>query len=274
MKILLTERHVSEETPIALTNAGFEVFSPKEEIEGVHEFDRTALLATIKDVQPDILVCGFKFKLDKELLDLAPIKEIFTRTTGYDHIDLEYCKEKGIEVINLKGEELGEVVATAEWTFLNMGMLLRKTNHELKGKTLGIIGYGRLGKMMEKYARAFQMKVLHYDKNDHHFDGLMSNLDYLLADSDIVSLHITADEENRNFMNSERFAQMKRGGWFINSSRDWLVDSDALAWAKKNILTDEWSDFPEHRGGKTIESSKKTETILVNKLIQWKKQQL
>ena len=67
---------------------------------------------------------------------------------------------------------------------------------------------------------------------------------------------------------------MKQGSWFLNSSRDWLVDSDALAWARENRLAGEWSDFPEHQGGKTLESSIKTETIIVDKIINYAKNSL
>lgn len=260
MKILLTERHVSEETPIKLVDAGFEVFSPKEEIPGVHEFDRSALIQTVKNVQPDILLTGFKFQIDEEILSLAPIKAVATRTTGLDHLDLDYCKEKGIEVLSLRGEDLSDITATAEWTFLNMGMLLRKTGHELQGKTLGIIGYGRIGKLLHQYANAFKMRVIAADKGQ--------GLDYLLKESDIVSLHITADEENRNFMDGDKFELMKNGSWFLNSSRDWLVKATSLEWAlRKGKLAGAWSDFPEHQGGKTIESLVKTEEFIAEKLV-------
>src|SRR3990167_6388742 len=113
MRILLCERPHNPETPIILNKAGHEVFVPKNEIPNVHEFGRTELIQTIKDLKPDVLVCGFKFQIDKEILDLG-IKAVFTRTTGLDHIDTKYCKEKGIEVISLVGSELTDVVAGPE----------------------------------------------------------------------------------------------------------------------------------------------------------------
>src|SRR3990167_3688700 len=116
MKILATERNLNSETPLAFVKAGHDFFAPKEEIPGVHEFDHSALIQTIKDLKPDILMVGLKFQIDKEILDLG-VKAVFTRTTGLDHIDTEYAKEKGIEVLSLRGEDLSEIVATAEWTF-------------------------------------------------------------------------------------------------------------------------------------------------------------
>ena len=267
MKILATERNLNSETPLAFVKAGHDFFAPKEEIPGVHEFDHSALIQTIKDLKPDILMVGLKFQIDKEILDLG-VKAVFTRTTGLDHIDTEYAKEKGIEVLSLRGEDLSEIVATAEWTFLNMGMLLRKTGHELKGKNLGLIGSrGRIASLMDRYAVAFKMNIYYYDKDDSP-----ERLNELFAQSDIVSLHITADENNRNWMDIGKFSHMKRGSWFLNSSRDWLVDKSGLAWAlASGVLAGAWSDFPEHQGGKTMESSIATEKIIVQKIFDYAK---
>lgn len=241
-----------------------EIFFPKEEIKGVHEFDRSALIQTIKDLKPDVLVVGLKFQLNEEILSAWPgIDVVATRTSGLDHLDLDYCEKHSIAVLSLRGEDLSDVSATAEWTFLNMGMLLRKTGHELNGKTLGLIGYGRISKMMQKYAEAFNMHVKIYDKFQ---GGILTDV----LNCDIVSLHITADEENRGFMRKGFFEEMKQGSWFLNSSRDWLVDNVALQEAlESGKLADAWSDFPEHQGGKGIESSIKTEKIIINKLLQW-----
>lgn len=282
MKILLTERHITEETPISLQNAGLEVFSPKEEIPGVHEFDRSALLATLKNIQPDILLTGFKFKIDREILDSAPIKLVATRTTGLDHIDLNYCKEKGIEIISLRGSDLSDIRAVPELCLWAMLELVRKRDgRELNGKTLGIIGMGRIGNLLEGMLADdyyLGIKTLHYDIKYPHF-----NLEELLKTSDIVSLHITSDESNRNFMDKEKFEMMKDGSYFLNSARGWLVDEPALKWAlESDKLAKAWSDFPvsfkhpnllitNHIGGKTLESSIKTEKIIVEKIIQWSK---
>lgn len=276
MKILFDSTNHNPETPILLNKAGHEVFIPKQDIPDIHTFDLSSFLATLKSVQPDILVVGsFKFQIDKEIIDLVG-KAIFARMTAVDSIDTKYCKEKRIEVFSLRGEDLSDITATAEWTFLNMGMLLRKTGHELNSKTLGVIGFGRLGKMMEQYGLAFGMKVLKYDTNFVETEN-QSNaglLEVVLSCSDIVSLHITANESNKNFMDKEKFSEMKQGSWFLNSARDWLVDSSALAWARENRLAGDWSDFPEHQGGSTIQSAQKTESIIVSKLINYAKNSL
>ena len=278
MKILLTEHNFCPETPARLVQAGHEVDIVKEEVANVHEFDRTALLATLKNSQPDVLVVGFRFQIDKQVLDSAPIKAVFTRTTGRDHIDLKYCEEKGIEVVNLKGEELTEVVAVPELTLWAMLELVRKRDgRELSTKKLGIIGYGRIGTLLYDFASSLVDEIGVNDKE--HPD---SKINDLLKWSDMVSLNISSTEDNRNFMDLEKFKIMKDGSYFLNSARGWLVDNDALKWALDNKLAGAWSDFPvpfehpkllvtNHVGGRTLESSQKTEVIIVNKLLEWLK---
>lgn len=276
MKILATEKFISQEVPVKLLEIGeideFDQWLPD---------DTTPLFVQIERSSPDILFVGLRHQLTKELLAKAPnLKIIATRTTGLDHIDLEYCQENKIQVLSLRGEQdfLSKVPATAELTFIMMGQLLRQTRHELKGKILGIIGYGRIGKLLDSYAKAFGMDVIRADKDEQGIYGLES----LLASSDIVSLNITADEDNRNFMDLTKFQQMRHGTWFINSSRGWLVDNQALEWALGNRLVGAWSDFKvdfdhpnllitDHQGGKTIESLSATEAFMADKLINYVK---
>src|SRR3990167_7972808 len=146
MRIFFTEHPISLENLKPFQETTHVIKYPKEEIPNVHEFDRSALLATLKVEQPEVLVVGLKFKIDKEVLDSAPIKAVFTRTTNItDHIDLKYCEEKGIEIIPLVGSELTDVVAVPElslWAMLEL--VRRRGGQELKGKTLGIIGRGRI----------------------------------------------------------------------------------------------------------------------------------
>ncbi len=276
MKILFTETNHNSETPILLTKAGHEVFIPKQEIPNVHEFDRSALIQTIKDLQPDVLVVGLKFQIDDEILSLAPIRAVFTRTTATDHIT------GNVKVIKLNGEELMDVKAVpllSLWAILEL--VRKRGGQELEGKTLGIIGYGRIGKLLGDMAEKLGMKILQCDR--HQMPSLQNALAYtVLQDSDIISLNISSTEENRGYMNRAWFEAMKDGSYFLNSSRGWLVNEDAFKWAMENKLAGAWTDFPvnftaenliqtNHIGGKTIESSIKTEKIITEKLIAWSK---
>jgi len=192
-------------------------------------------------------------------------KIVACNSTGKDHI-------KAKEIISLRGEDLSDLTAVAE---LTLGMAIYCTRifkkEEVRGKTLGIIGYGRIGKQFAYYANELGMKFDYYEKED-----LDKKLEYVLQNSDIISLHITSDESNRNFFKREHFEKMKDGAIFLNSARPWLVNQEDFYWALENKLSGAWVDFnmpfvenlvtTPHIGGGTFESKKKSELILANKL--------
>jgi D-3-phosphoglycerate dehydrogenase len=192
--------------------------------------------------------------LDKEIIDLMPrLKVIATSTTGLNHIDCEYAKANSIAVLSLKGEFefLSHVKSTAEHTWLLLLSLLRNhipsvkdvveqgnwnrlpyLSEEVNGKTMGIIGFGRLGKIVAGYAHAFSAKVLVNDISDIETESYSFvkpvSLEELLAHADIVILMISYSEENLNFFDKSKFALMKENAYFINTSRGELVDEEAL----------------------------------------------
>src|SRR3990167_10724224 len=190
MKILACERTHSLETALAFVRCGHEFFEPKETIPDVHEFGRAELIQTIKDLKPDVLLVGLKFVIDQEIIDLG-IKLVATRTTGTDHITGK------VEIIKLVGEELTEVVAVPELICWAMLELVRKRDgRELKGKTLGIIGFGRIGTILDKYAQALEMKVRWTDSfSVPDTEIFQEDLVDVLYHSDIVSLNISSTEE-------------------------------------------------------------------------------
>lgn len=202
---------------------------------------------------------------------------------------------KAPEIIKLEPEtgELDDIVAVPELTLWAMLELVRKRGgQELNGKVLGIVGYGRISKLVKKRAESFGMEIIYYDTKEldrlfpKKFIDLFKTtprglycLDLLLANSDIVSLNITASEDNRNFMDRAKFEQMKCGSYFLNSSRGWLVDNNALKDAlASGKLAGAWSDFPtgfenpnllitNHIAGSTLESKQKTEMIIARKVL-------
>lgn len=280
-KILFSEKNINQETPGLLQQAGHEVWVVKEDIKGVHEFGREEFLTLLKEFQPDVLVCGLKFQINKEVLEYVN-KAVFTRTTGQDHIDLAYAQEKGIEIINLKGEELTNVEAVpllTLWAILEL--IRRRDGQELRDKTLGVIGGdGRVAQILAGYCgkdeHSLGMNILTYDIKT---GGYLNNL---LKNSDIISLHISSTEENRNFIDLEKFKMMKDGAYFLNSARPWLMEEEGFKWALDNKLAGAWVDFElpfkhekliitPHLGGKTKESSSKTETIICDKIIKYAK---
>jgi len=178
---------------------------------------------------------------------------IATRSTGIDHIDIDYCKEKNIEVKNvpLYGEN-----TVAEHTFALMLSLSRKIHQsyvrsmqgkfsteglqgfDLKDKTIGIIGGGRIGLHVAKIAKSFGMHVRVYDINKDNFLAELINfkyvdLDELLSTSDIVSLHVPLNKYTDHMINSESLKKFKNGSLLINTARGGLIDTPALIDALK-----------------------------------------
>lgn len=203
----------------------------------------------VKDAEIISVFVHTALKMTKETLDkYTNLKLIATRSTGFDHIDLNYCKNRNIEVVNVP--KYGEATV-AEFTF---GVLLALARHiiqartdmknnfvrmneyigfDLYGHTLGIIGTGAIGRHVAKLARGFGMEVLAYDiypneefqriYNIHYVD-----LDELYAKSDIITLHAPATKENYHLLNDEAFKKMKDGVIIANTARGSLVDPEAL----------------------------------------------
>ncbi len=188
-------------------------------------------------------------ELIKELITRLPnLRLITTRSTGFDHIDIEECRKRGITVTNVPN--YGENTV-AEFTFALMLALSRKTiqaciqtqnnifslenlkGFDLKGKTLGVIGTGRIGKHVIKIARGFEMNVLAYDI--YPSEGVERELGFtyvslteLLKKSDIITLHTFYTKENHHFIDKKAFSLMKRGAILINTARGPLIDTNAL----------------------------------------------
>lgn len=280
------------------------------------ELDRGALIHRIGPF--DILWVRLRTLIDDEIFVHAKnLEAVVTNTTGLNHIDLQAAHSRGIEVLSLKGETefLKEIRATAEHTLALCLALLRKLPmahmHALDGKwdrtqfqgseihrkTVGIIGYGRLGSIVATYFKAFGAKVIvnstDLDPGDTAEGFQAVELSQLLSESDIVSLHADYVPDNKHMIAEEHFAMMKPNAVFINTARGELVDEDALASALESkliagaaldVLASEQSRAvpPErlimiakttsrliltpHIAGNTAESLSKTEVFLAKKL--------
>ena len=191
----------------------------------------------------------------KELLEKLPnLKLVTTRSTGYNNVDLEYCKEKNISVVNVP--RYGDVTV-AEFTFALLLNVIRKVNiaykelqdgiinlekytgNDLAGKTIGIIGTGAIGAYTAKIAYGFNMKILTYDPfpNEELKEKLeveYVELDRLYKESDIISLHAPSKKENFHMVNDAAFSEMKDGVVIINTARGEIMDTNALYNALKS----------------------------------------
>jgi D-3-phosphoglycerate dehydrogenase / 2-oxoglutarate reductase len=212
------------------------------------DLDRPGLLQAVRDV--DALWVRLRHRIDDEVLAAAPaLRFLATPTTGLDHIDLAAMERRGVRVISLRGETafLEDVRATAELTIGILLALLRNIpgavadvrtggwnrdsfkGRELRGKVVGVVGYGRLGRLVSRYLLAFGARVITTDPRPAADDQVtFTTLDDLLAASDIVTLHTPLDESTRGLLGAPELARMRRGSVLVNTARGDLVQSDAL----------------------------------------------
>ena len=209
---------------------------------------RTKLLKEAADA--DIILCN-KTVIDKEVFDAAEkLKYIGLFATGYNNIDIDYAKQKGVTVCNAGSystdavtqqvigyilmhytaiPEYNEFVKKGGWKKSPVFSPLVFFSDEVAGKTLGIVGYGSIGKSVEKAAKGLGMNVIVYTRTvRENGETRFTDLDTLLKESDIVTLHCPLNAQSTDMMNAEAFARMKDGAFFINTSRGGTVDENAL----------------------------------------------
>src|SRR5580693_6500805 len=220
-----------------------------------------SIVLTTKDnlnaeiVDADALIVRSATKVTAELLDKAPrLRAVGRAGVGVDNIDLDAATTRGVLVMSTPG---GNAVSVAEHTFALLLALARqvprldKAMHEgkwekssaagteVRGKTLGLIGLGRIGSEVAIRADAFDMRVLGYDPYiseaaAREVQVELVPLDKLLAESDFVSLHTALSPATQNLINAETLAKMKKGARIVNAARGELIDEAALAGALKS----------------------------------------
>ena len=238
-------------------NPGDLSWAPLEALGELTVYDRTSYVEApiiaerIGDAE---IVVMNKTPISKETIDKCPnIKAIAVLATGYNVVDYNYAKEKGIPVLNVP------TYGTASVSQFSIALLLEICHHighhsksvhdgnwasnvdwcywdypliELEGKTIGIIGFGRIGQAEGRIAKALGMNVLAYDlyPNDSgKAIGEYVDLDTLLAKSDVVSLHCNLTPENTGLINKDTIAKMKDGAILINNARGQLINEQDVA---------------------------------------------
>jgi len=267
-----------------------EIFDP---LRAVGELTRLApSAATLRKHLPaaDVYFASLKIRLTEELIAASPrLRVVATPTTGLDHLDVASLTKRGIHLISMKAETefLGQVTATAEMAWALLLAVVRKLpwgfeavkqgvwardrfrGHQLAGKTLGILGYGRLGCIMAEYGQAFRMRVLAHDVRQLTPPAGIQLVDQetLLRDSDALSIHIHLTAANTGLIDRNALAKMKPGAVLINTSRGAIIneaellqalESGHLGGAGLDVIHGEWSetlvDHPLIRYARTHEN--------------------
>lgn len=214
--------------------------------------DRIDGTASVEGERAQVLSVFIHSRLDRQTLSRFPdLRMIATRSTGFDHIDLEACDERGIVVSNVPyyGENTvaehtfalilalsRNVVRAYERTIRSDFRLEGLQGFDLKRKTLGVIGAGSIGLHVIRIARGFDMRVVAFDLQENRLLAEVLGFDYvpldrLLRESDIVSLHAPSTSHNHHLIGRDSLMRMKRGSLLINTARGALVDTEALIWA-------------------------------------------
>ena len=214
-------------------------------------FDKDILRKAMENA--DGIVCTVTDSFTDELLSLKKkkVKIIANIGVGVDHIDLQSAKKNNVIVTNTPDvltEATADIATLLLLSITRNAFLAEKTLREgqwkgfsltenlgvdVRGKTLGIVGMGRIGKAFARRAHeVFGMKVLYYNRSpvrDLEFKASVRfDLDALLEESDVISLHLSSDEGNKNFLSENRMKKIKASSFLINTSRGDVVDQDAL----------------------------------------------
>ena len=228
-------------TPIKHLDEIYEYLNSFGRVDYLPDSPANVIRDTVSILDYDVIFCNpnkQNYKLDEYILKHFNGTKL-TASTGLNHIDIDYCNEKGIKVMSHKEdmELLNELPSTSELAFGLMSSMLRNIpngfndvknggwdydkfmGHQLKGKIIGLIGYGRLGKMMETFCNAFGMTVKIHDPYEGYDD-----LDLVLRESDIISLHVHANDETRHMINKKTLGKMKNNSYIVNTSRGEIVN--------------------------------------------------
>ena len=285
-------------TPVSHLKGIVELLQTKGEV-FLHE---TASKQVVRDVlvnnNIDTILCNPNqqtYKIDRDLLQGTNVKLINTCSTGMNHIDVNYCESNGIKILSLTKdyELIKQLPSTSELAFGLMMSLLRSIpksiqhvseynwdytkfiGREVKSLTVGIIGYGRLGKMMYDYCKAFGATVKVYDpyKRDEMDDAFLLNnycqLTDMFKQCDVISLHVHVTDETKYIIDKKILGYSKKSPYIINTSRGEIVnEQDVVHALKNNIISGYGADvveneFDDLRASPIIQAMNQGENIIV-----------
>lgn len=272
----------------------------------------------------DAYMASAAVRIDEEFLSRAGrLRVIGSPHTGTDHMDLDRIAERGIELFTIarEGKLLEGFTATSELAFALLLALVRRlpaaleaarrgdwarerfSGFQLLGKTFGVLGLGRLGRMSARIAKGFGMRVISHDVADVSIDGVeMVGFDTLLRESDALSIHVHLNEETRGLIDAPALSRMKPSAILLNTSRGAIVDEAALLEALRSgrlggagldVVDGEWLSREElaahpliayarqhdnllivpHIGGSTIESIYGARVFMARKLADYLRRQ-
>jgi len=305
-------RQIAVTTPVSHLKGIVELLSSKGQVFYLEEGTKNQVKDLLLSTSIDTIVCNPNqqtYKIDKELLENTNVTTINSCSTGLNHIDLDYCKKNSIEIQCHKNDYrlINQLPSTSELAFGLMLSLLRNipkcNNHvskhnwdytqfmgrQIKDLKVGIIGYGRLGKMMEGYCKAFNAETFIYDP---YVGVSQTPLEQMFKECDVISLHVHVTGETKYMISKKLLGLAKKDLYIINTSRGEIVNEldivNALNIGKltgygTDVIENEFDDLTKspiikamnegkniiatpHIGGMTIEGQTKAYEWSINKL--------
>ena len=260
-------REIAVITPVRHLNGIVDLLQSKGDVVFYETASKEEVRGLLLQTTIDTLVCNPNqqtYKIDKELLENTSIKIINSCSTGLNHIDLDYCKKNNIEIQCHKNdyELINQLPSTSELAFGLMLSLLRNipecNNHvsrynwdytqfmgrQIKDLKIGIIGYGRLGKIMDKYCKAFGAQTFIYDP---YVNAPQTPLGQMFQECDVISLHVHVTDETKYMINKDLFGFIKKDCYIINTSRGEIVnENDIVEGLKSGVITGYGTDVIEN----------------------------
>ncbi|MFO7872136.1 MAG: hydroxyacid dehydrogenase [Candidatus Undinarchaeales archaeon] len=287
--------------------------------EAIEELEKAADVVTDFNISPeklseeikkyDIIIVRSRTKITKDILEVAPkLRAVVRAGVGLDNIDLEYAKEKGVKVINTPEAPTESVAELAIGLMLSLARNIPEADHsikegewkkkalkgfELKGKTLGVIGLGRIGKRVAEIASSLGMKIVAHDRNPHAYflekvNGKNTSLIEMLKEADFLTIHLPLTSQTKDMISEKELISMKSSAYIINTARGGIINEDDLYKALKNeeiagaALDVFWDKkpfeskimevrgkiiFTPHLGSTTHEAQEKVGKLLVEKIM-------
>lgn len=193
-------------------------------------------------VDADLLIIRTRTRCDNRILSGSRVKLIATATIGFDHIDLDYCAAHGIKVVTAAGCNAAGVL---QWVSAALAMLSDDEGWQPKDKTLGIVGVGNVGSLVEQYARTWGFKVLRCDPpRKQREGGDFLPLEDVVSQSDIITFHTPLDPTTHHLIDEPLIALMRPDATIINASRGEVASTEALLRAPQRLCIDVWEREP------------------------------